>query len=72
MTSRIETTGGALVRDLSKGVGAQPGTVTVSWDGRTDRGVIVHSGTFVARVTAKNELGSVSLAAKFGVRRTGK
>ena len=72
LTSRIETIGGALVRDLSKGVGAQPGTVTVSWDGRTDRGVVVHSGTFVARVTAKNELGSVSLAAKFGVRRTGK
>ncbi len=72
LTSRIETIGGALVRDLSKGVGAQPGTVTVSWDGRTDRGVVVHSGTFVARVTARNELGSVSLAAKFGVRRTGK
>ncbi len=72
LTTRIETTGGALVRDLSKGVGAQPGTATVSWDGRTDRGVVVHSGTFVARVAAKNELGSVSLAAKFGVRRTGK
>ena len=57
LTTRIETTGGALVRDLSKGVGAQPGTATVSWDGRTDRGVVVHSGTFVARVAAKNELG---------------
>lgn len=72
LTTRIETTGGALVRELSKGVGAQPGPATVAWDGRTDKGVVVHSGTFVARVTAKNELGTVSLTAKFGVRRTGK
>jgi hypothetical protein len=71
-TTRIETTAGTLVRKLAVGTGVQPGTATVTWDGKTDKGVSVHSGTYVARMTAKNELGSVGLAARFTVRRTGR
>ncbi len=71
-TTRIETTGGTLVRKLAVGTGVQPGTATVTWDGKTDKGVSVHSGTYVARMTAKNELGSVGLTARFTVRRTGR
>ncbi len=71
LTTRIETTGGVLVRDLGKALD-QPGVATVSWDGRTGKGVTVHAGTYVARATAKNELGTVALKAKLGVRRTGK
>jgi hypothetical protein len=71
VTSRIETTAGTVVRIAGAAVTLQPGTAGVTWDGRTDKGAVVHSGTYVARMTAKNELGTVSLTAKFSVRRPG-
>jgi hypothetical protein len=70
VTSRIETEAGTIVRKATPTVALEPGGATVSWDGRTGRGAVVHSGTYVARMTAKNSAGSVSLTSKFTVRRT--
>lgn len=69
VTSRIETVSGTLVRSTAPAVTLQPGLAEVAWDGRTDTGAVVHTGTYVARMTARNELGSVALTAKFAVRR---
>lgn len=68
ITSRIETVSGVVLRSLPR-QGAAPGDVQVAWDGRTDAGAVVYSGRYVAEVTATNEVGSVSLAATFQVRR---
>ncbi|MER3487486.1 MAG: hypothetical protein C4307_01480, partial [Chloroflexota bacterium] len=67
---RIETPSGALVRALGEAQ-LSPGTVTVAWDGMATSGALVYSGQYVARVVAVNELGSVSLAVPFAVRRSG-
>ena len=45
------------------------GTVPVSWNGRDDRGALVLAGRYVLRVTATNELGTMSLTRPFRVRR---
>jgi hypothetical protein len=71
VTTRIETQAGAIVRKAGPAVPLQSGTATVTWDGRTGKGATVHSGTYVARMTARNSAGVVSLTAKFTVRRTG-
>ena len=71
VTSRIETLAGTVVRKADPALTVEPGTATVVWDGRTSKGATVHSGTYVARMTARNAAGSVSLTAKFSVRRTG-
>jgi len=68
VTMRIETPSGAVVRSLGRQQ-LGPGTVTVAWDGAADTGGVVYSGRYVARAVAVNELGSVSLAAVFAVRR---
>jgi hypothetical protein len=68
VTTRIETTSGALLRTLPK-QRAAAGELEVGWDGLTDSGAVVYSGRFVAEVTATNELGSVTLGATFSVRR---
>lgn len=70
VTARIETLSGALLRRLPPQELA-PGTVRVAWDGRTDTGSPVYSGRYVARISAVNELGTVSLAVAFLVRRSG-
>lgn len=70
VTTRIETASGTVVRTAGTAVTFQPGTASVTWDGRTDKGAVVHSGAYVARMTAKNELGTVALTAKLTVRRT--
>jgi flagellar hook assembly protein FlgD len=72
VTSRIETPSGTIVRAAAPMVTLQAGTATVSWDGRTNKGASVHSGTYVARMTAKNSAGAVSLTSKFTVRRNRK
>jgi hypothetical protein len=72
VTTRIETTSRTVVRIAGPAVTLQPGTATATWDGRTDKGGVVHSGTYVARMSAKNELGTVSLTARFSVSRTRK
>ena len=68
LRAKIETQAGAVLRTLGK-AHADPGAVTVVWDGRTDDGAFVYSGQYVARLTATNELGSVSLTTLFDARR---
>lgn len=65
---RIETTSGVLLRRLPS-IRASAGDLEVAWDGRTDGGAVVYSGSYVARATAANEVGSVTLGATFQVRR---
>jgi len=70
VTTRIETLSGTVVRKADPAVTLQAGVASAMWDGRTNKGATVHSGTYVARMTARNAAGSVSLTAKFAVRRT--
>jgi hypothetical protein len=65
---RIETTTGVVLKTLpSRAV--EGAIVTVKWDGRTDRGVLVYSGRYVVHVTATNELGPASLSQALSVKR---
>jgi hypothetical protein len=68
VTTRIETTSGALLRTLPR-QRAAVGDLEVSWDGKTDGGAVVYSGRYVAEVTATNEFGAVTLGATFTARR---
>ena len=68
VTPRIETASGVLIRMLPK-IAPLPGDLQIAWDGRTDAGAVVYSGSYVAEATATNELGSVTLGATFQVRR---
>jgi Phosphodiester glycosidase/FlgD Ig-like domain len=70
VTTRIETLSGTVIRKADPAVTLQAGPAGAMWDGRTSRGATVHSGTYVARMTARNSAGSVSLTSKFTVRRT--
>ena len=70
VTTRIETPSGTVIRKADPAVALQAGPASVMWDGRTSKGATVHSGPYVARMTAKNAAGSVSLTSKFTVRRT--
>jgi Phosphodiester glycosidase/FlgD Ig-like domain len=70
VTTRIETPSGTVIRKADPAVELQAGPASVLWDGRTSKGATVHSGPYVARMTAKNAAGSVSLTSKFTVRRT--
>jgi hypothetical protein len=45
------------------------GTVPVTWNGRDDRGARAFAGRYVLRVTATNELGTMSLTRLFRLRR---
>ena len=44
-------------------------SVPLVWDGRDDRGALAFAGRYVLRVTATNELGTMSLAKPFRLRR---
>ena len=70
VTTRIETLSGTVIRKADPAVTLQAGPATVTWDGKTSKGATVHSGTYVARMTARNSAGSVALTSKFNVRRT--
>jgi hypothetical protein len=72
VTTRIETLAGTVIRKADPAVTLPVGPASVMWDGRTSKGAIVHSGTYVARMTARNAAGAVSLTSKFSVRRTRK
>jgi hypothetical protein len=67
VTLRVETRAGAVIT-----VGARKrlaaGPQTLSWNGRVGRRAAA-SGSYVLRVIARNELGSVDLATQFRVRR---
>ncbi|HEU4972979.1 MAG TPA: phosphodiester glycosidase family protein [Gaiellaceae bacterium] len=64
----VETPEGIVVRTISN-VATQPGEQTVVWDGRAGNRKPVAGGRYVVRVTATNELGSVSLTQPLTVRR---
>jgi hypothetical protein len=68
VTARIETPAGTVLRRLGRQA-YEAGQVEVAWDGRTGKGGVVYSGSYVARVIATNELGSVGLTRAFKVRR---
>ena len=64
----IETPGGVVVRTVANAPSA-PGELSVAWDGRGANRKPVAGGAYVARVTATNELGAVSLTQPLTVRR---
>jgi flagellar hook assembly protein FlgD len=64
----VETPEGIVVRTISNAA-TQPGETAVVWDGRAGNRKPVASGRYVVRVTATNELGSVSLTQPLTVRR---
>ena len=64
----VETPEGIVVRTVSNAV-TQPGDQAVVWDGRAANRKPVASGRYFVRVTATNELGSVSLTQPVTVRR---
>ena len=64
----IETPEGVVVRTVTNAP-LQTGEQTVAWDGRGSNRKPVAGGRYVARVTATNELGVVSLTQPLTVRR---
>ncbi len=64
----IETPEGVVVRTVTSAQ-LQAGGQTVIWDGRGGNRKPVPGGRYVARVTATNELGAVSLTQRLTVRR---
>ena len=64
----IETPEGIVVRTVASST-LQAGAQSVSWDGRAGTRKLVAGGAYVARVTATNELGAVSLTQALTVRR---
>jgi len=64
----IERPSGVVVRRLFAR-SLDTGTVPLTWNGRDDRGTLVFAGRYVLRVTATNELGTMSLTKPFRVRR---
>jgi Phosphodiester glycosidase/FlgD Ig-like domain len=64
----IETPEGIVVRTVSNAA-ASPGDQSLVWDGRAANRKPVAGGRYVVRVTAANELGSVSLTQPLTVRR---
>jgi flagellar hook assembly protein FlgD len=67
VTGRVETRAGAVVAVVSNArLGA--GAHTLTWRGRTAGG-LAHSGSYVFRVSAVNELGRAEIAQPFTVRR---
>jgi hypothetical protein len=64
----VLTASGAVVRGLApRNLAA--GTQAITWNGRTAYGSRVRAGRYQLRVTAQNEVGTVSLVAPFTVRR---
>jgi exopolysaccharide biosynthesis protein len=64
----IETPEGIVVRTVTNAP-LLAGEQTVTWDGRSGSRKLVGGGRYVARITATNELGAVSLAQPLSVRR---
>jgi flagellar hook assembly protein FlgD len=68
VTAVVARPGGAILRTLFRRR-LDMGTVPVGWNGRDRRGGLAFAGRYVLRVTAANELGSVTLTKSFRVRR---
>jgi hypothetical protein len=64
----IETRSGTVLRRIVRN-SVPAGNASLSWNGRTARGGLVYSGTYVARVRALNAAGPMELERKFTVRR---
>ena len=64
----IETKSGAVLRRIMRR-SARPGTVSLAWNGRTARGGLVYTGSYVARVRAVNSAGTMELQRAFAVQR---
>jgi hypothetical protein len=64
----IETRSGTVLRRIIRN-SARAGAVSLTWDGRTARGGLVYSGTYVARVRALNTVGAMELERTFVVSR---
>ena len=63
----VETREGIVLRTISNEK-LEPGEQSASWNGRSQNGKLVGSGSYVVRVAATNELGSVSLTRPLTVR----
>jgi hypothetical protein len=64
----VESAAGAVVAVAAR-VRLAPGPQTLAWNGRVSGGRLAHTGRYVLRVTATNELGKMDLAQPFSVRR---
>ena len=64
----IQSKAGAQLRTYT-GTSAQPGAVSVRWDGRSKAGARAYTGAYVVKVTATNQLGATGLTAPFAVVR---
>ena len=64
----VLTASGAVVRGLGTRI-LPAGTQSIRWTGRTAYGSRVRAGRYQLRVTAQNDVGTVSLVAPFTVRR---
>jgi hypothetical protein len=60
---------GRVVRRLYVNGAQGAGTLGFRWDGRTDGGRVVKSGTYIVRAQARNELGRIALARRLTVVR---
>ena len=67
----LETSEGILLRTVVS-QRYEPGAQAVAWNGRMANGKLVPGGRYVVRVTATNELGTVSLEQQMTVRRIAK
>jgi hypothetical protein len=63
----VETREGVVLRTVSRAT-RKPGTQLAAWNGRAKNGKLAASGRYLVRVTATNELGTVSLARPLTVR----
>jgi Phosphodiester glycosidase/FlgD Ig-like domain len=68
VTVRVETSSGLLVRRLARRT-FETGKPAVSWDGRLRNRKLAPGGTYRVRVTASNQVGTVTLEAPLRVRR---
>jgi hypothetical protein len=68
VTVAVETTSGVRVRTVARR-GFASGPASVVWDGRLSNGVRVPTGTYRIHVSARNEVGTVSLDRSLRVRR---
>jgi hypothetical protein len=64
----IETRAGVVLRRIIQRF-RRPGSASLAWNGRTAKGGLVYSGSYVARVRALNAAGTVELARTFAVDR---
>jgi hypothetical protein len=64
----IETRSGTVLRRIVRN-SVRGGSASLAWDGRTTRGGLVYSGTYVARMRAQNAVGVMELERNFRLQR---